>query len=153
MWLQTAACCRRPTCCSMVSLPGLSLASLPVNACWISSSRSSEHQVALNLLYTLMKTGVHTYITWFLLFASCITNIKITWQQLSASRHVDMVKMICWSSNQLLVVGTRLGFSHRAMEFPEVWKRENIEQRFFFFFFIWVLLSAATFRCLGYNLV
>jgi len=27
------------------------------------------------------------------------SNQPITWQQLTVFRHVDMVKMVCWSSN------------------------------------------------------
>lgn len=49
--LWTLICCKKPTSCSMRSSPGPSLVSRPVNVCWISSSRSSEHQVALKLLW------------------------------------------------------------------------------------------------------
>lgn len=44
-WLQTAACCRRPTCCSAAFWPGRNRAAPPANVCWMSSSRSSERQV------------------------------------------------------------------------------------------------------------
>ncbi len=39
-----------------------------------------------------------------------IANQPITWQQLNAFRHLDVVKTTCWSSNRLLHVITSIQF-------------------------------------------
>ncbi|MEQ2213694.1 hypothetical protein XENOCAPTIV_019408 [Xenoophorus captivus] len=53
--------------------------------------------------FSMSKTYTHRPLYWIHL-SNCslrqISNQPITWQQLNAFRHVDMVKMICCSSNQ-----------------------------------------------------
>lgn len=86
---QTVACCRTPTCCSMVSCPGPSPAVLLLNVCLMSSSRSSEHQVAMKLICTAVKYERHNnrYHQQLLLAKCLYNNSERHWQQSQFNRN------------------------------------------------------------------